>query len=292
MPGRQPFTALCQELGAKARARRVDLHIHTTFSDGSYTPEQVVELACRCGMPALAITDHDTVAGIAPARQAAGDSVQIIPGVEITAHHAGQTVHLLGYFFDPEDPRVGAALIGLQRSRAERFQEMVERLQRLGIAVAALDFDPAGDKPLGRRHLAERIVLAGSVRSVGEAFGRYLRDDGPAMVPFRGLPAADAIGLIRTAGGVTSWAHPPADASLDDVRRLEEIGLQALEVEFPACCPRRSRELRLWASHAGLAVTGGSDCHGPDDRRRPIGGGGIRVAELADLRNSIALEPL
>lgn len=287
MPGRQPFTALCQLLGRKPAATRVDLHIHTTCSDGNYTPAEVVDLACRCGMPALAITDHDTVAGVMPAQRAAQGRLEVIAGVEISAHVKDRPIHLLGYFFDLDDPALAGALQRLQALRVGRYQEMVTRLQHLGVATERLPHDAPALRSVGRRYLADRLVQAGLVSSTGEAFGRFLRDGGPAAIPFRGLPADDAINLIRDAGGVVCWAHPPADATLDDVCRLRDLGLQALEVEFPACVPRRGRELRLWASHAGLAVSGGSDCHGPGDFRRQLGAGGVTMKELEALAREV-----
>lgn len=259
--------------------------MHTTCSDGDYTPVQVVDLAQRTGMPALAITDHDTVAGILPAQNAAGKSLEIIAGVEITAHHRDQTIHVLGYFFDPDHPALIEALATLQTLRAERFHAMKDRLRSLGIELPA---SPVASAPraLGRRHLATMMIQAGHVGSTGEAFSRYLKDGSRAVVPFRGLPADEAIRVIREAGGVTSWAHPPQSTTLDQVRELRQLGLQALEVEFPACRPRRRRELRQWASQLKMAVTGGSDCHGPDDPRRQLGSAGVTLAELDALRKT------
>ncbi len=287
MAGRQPFTALCQKLGRKAPTR-VDLHIHTTCSDGTYTPAQVVELARRCGMPALAITDHDTVAGVLPARLAANDDLEVITGIEITAHHNEQTIHLLGYFFDPEHPALVETLQRLRAIRTERFREMVQRLKNLGIDMDGQIEEAANSDAPGRRHLAELMVESGQAGSVKEAFYRFLKDGGQAAVPYSGLPAEEAIGLIRAAGGVTSWAHPPKDGTVDYVRDLCDLGLQAVEVEFPGCRPRRSRELRTWASLLGLAVTGGSDCHGAADSRREIGAGGVNLDELENLRDMIS----
>lgn len=297
MPARQPFTALCQTAGRRSALTRVDLHVHTTASDGDYAPTEVVELARRCGMPALAITDHDTVAGVAPAREAAAEALEVIAGVEITAHHRDQTIHVLGYFFDPDHPALVEALATLRTLRAERFHEMMERLRSLGIelrpspgasASPVALASPVASAPgvLGRRHLAAMMIEAGHVGSVGEAFARYLKDGSRAVVPFRGLPADDAISVIRAAGGVTSWAHPPETAMLEQVRDLRQLGLQALEVEFPACRPKRRRELRQYASHSKMAITGGSDCHGPDDPRRQLGCAGVTLAELEALRKN------
>src|SRR5207247_80650 len=131
MPARQPFTALCRALAQPRTHGRADLHVHTTCSDGTYTPAQIVELARRCGLVAVAITDHDTLAGIVPARQAAGTHVEVIAGVEITAEHQGHELHLLGYFIRLDDEPLRAALVRLHERRAERFREMLDRLRGL-----------------------------------------------------------------------------------------------------------------------------------------------------------------
>ena len=130
MPARQPFTALCQRAARARLAGRADLHVHTTHSDGTYTPAQVVDLARRAGLAAVAVTDHDTVGGVAVARRAAaGFGVEVVAGVEITAEHRGRELHLLGYFFCTDDGPLTAALEKVRRGRVERFQEMVERLR-------------------------------------------------------------------------------------------------------------------------------------------------------------------
>jgi len=285
MPARQPFTVLCQTIARDLRMRWIDLHIHTTFSDGLYTPAQVVELAERSGLAAVAITDHDTLDGIAPARAAARRNLEVITGVEITAADAVGEVHLLGYFFRPENVPLAAALDRLRTHRTGRFWEMVERLRRCGVVLPEEDLRAqAVSGVLGRRHLAELLVKARRVGSVREAFSRYLHDDGRATVPKLRLAAAEAIALVRGAGGVASWAHPPYHGAQERLRRLHGVGLQAVEVEFPACKPSRGRQLRAWAAELGLAVTGGSDCHGPGHYRRTVGARGVRGDELEALR--------
>src|SRR5262245_3810714 len=137
MPARQPFTSLCQELSRSSSAGRADLHIHSVHSDGAYTPAQIVDLARRSGLAAIALTDHDTVSGIAEARRAdQGGAVEIISGVEITAEFQGRELHLLGYFFDSQNSALLSALERLRRNRRERFREMVQRLKGCGVAVA------------------------------------------------------------------------------------------------------------------------------------------------------------
>ncbi|HMF18361.1 MAG TPA: PHP domain-containing protein [Gemmataceae bacterium] len=283
MAARQPFTNLCQQLARRSRDARVDLHIHTTFSDGTYTPAQVVDLAVRSGLPALAITDHDTIAGIEPARKAAGEKLEVIAGVEITCQFQDEPFHLLGYFFRQDDVALTSLLKQIRDHRKERFLEMVERLGQQGIK---LNVDEAAEngRTFGRRHLAEMLVNAGRAGTVREAFLRHLRDDGPVMVPHLAIPVADAIAVVRGAGGVAAWAHPPYDCTREALLVLREMGLQAVEVQYPSCRPGRSRELRAWAKEAGLAITGGSDCHGPGNGLHSVGSGGVTSEELENVR--------
>src|SRR5262249_20125117 len=155
MPAGQPFTTLCQQLARPRLAGRADLHLHTIQSDGTYTPGQLVDLARRCGLAAIAITDHDTLAGVAPTRAVAPPSLESVAGVEISTEYNGRELHLLAYFVDPEHPELNAALEKVRRGRVERFREMIERLRGLGVSVSLEG--PAFPDALGRRHLAQLI---------------------------------------------------------------------------------------------------------------------------------------
>ena len=285
MPARQPFTALCQSLARPRLLARADLHIHTTHSDGSYTPKEVIDLARRSGLAAVSITDHDCVDGLNSARRAAGTDVEVISGVEITACFRDRIVHLLGYFFEPCEPRFLAALTELRELRAGRFHEMVSRLRRCGVALEDNDVcGPADGETLGRRHLAALLVKAGRAATVREAFLRYLGDGGQVAVPAAGLPVAEAIALVRRAGGVAAWAHPSYDCSRETLMELRDMGLDAIEAEYPGFRRSRIQELRRLAVSLGLAITGGSDCHGPENVRRAIGACTISSDELETLR--------
>jgi predicted metal-dependent phosphoesterase TrpH len=286
MPARQPFTALCQAAARQPTGGRADLHIHSTFSDGAYTPAEIVDLARRSGLAAVAITDHDTVDGIAPARDAAlASSFEIVAGVEISAEHRGKELHLLGYFFRTVDGPLTGALERLRLHRINRFREMVERLRGCGVS---LDEDAVRTQleasVLGRRHLAMLIVKAHKAASIREAFMRYLGDRGRVAVPKVRVPVADAIALVRGAGGVAAWAHPAYDGIREALAELRGLGLQAVEVEYPTHRRSLVRELRDLASSMGLAITGGSDCHGPGHPHRAIGANGISGQELTALR--------
>lgn len=281
MPARQPFTLLCQQLARKPGVGRADLHLHTTCSDGSYTPAEVVELACRCGLSAIALTDHDTLAGVATARQLAAGTPEVISGVEITTEFRGRELHLLGYFVDLHDDALQDALAGIRRDRVERFHAMIERLRGLGVSVDRQQIDP-GRESLGRRYLAELLVQQGQAGSVREAFQRWLGDRGRAAVPKRRLPVAEAIRLVRQAGGVAAWAHPSYDGAGPALGELAALGLGAVEVEYPDLRLSLRQQLRDGARRLGLAITGGSDCHGPG--RRSVGACTISDEELERLR--------
>jgi predicted metal-dependent phosphoesterase TrpH len=287
MPAHQPFTLLCRQLALGPKAGRADLHLHTTASDGTYTPAEVVDLARRAGLAAIAITDHDTFAGVGAARAAAaGSSLEIITGVEITAEYLGRELHLLGYFVNAEDGPLSAALAHVRQSRITRFAAMVERLCQAGVSVDVGEMDGVTDA-LGRRHLAELLVKQGKAGSIREAFGRWLADGGPAVVAKTRIDVGDAIALVRQAGGVAGWAHPPYHG--ETPRMLAELagmGLGAIEVEYPDVPRSRRLALRALATGLGLEVTGGSDCHGPG--KRAIGICSVSDEELERLRRGKA----
>jgi predicted metal-dependent phosphoesterase TrpH len=288
MPSRQPFTALCQSLGQPRSFGRADLHLHTTASDGTYRPEQVVELARHCGLVAVAITDHDTLCGVPSAQAAASSGLDVVPGVEITAEYRARELHLLGYFVRLTDERLQAALARLRSARDERFWELVRQLQGLGLALDEGELRrQAGNGVLGRRNLAELLVQQGRVGSVQEAFVRYLRDGGRAVAPKLRLPVAEAIALVRGAGGVAAWAHPSYDCDRAALVELRGLGLRAVEAEYPAHRPSWTRTLRGLATELDLAVTGGSDCHGPEPAERCVGARSITATELQRLRDFI-----
>lgn len=279
MTARQPFTRLCQQLASRHPDSRVDLHIHTTSSDGAYTPAEVIDLARRSGLSALAITDHDTSDAVAFARAAADDAVEVITGVEISAEFHGKEFHLLGYFFDESDAALQAALERLREHRRSRFAEMIVRLRQRGVRFDA-DHLLHNAAP-GRLHVARLLVEHRYAGNVREAFARYL--SGVNAVPKVRLPVAEAITLVRNAGGVTAWAHPGTDCTRENLVELRRLGLQAVEADYPAHRASRVKQIRGLAQSLGLATSGGSDCHGPG-LHRAIGSHGVTPDELAILR--------
>jgi predicted metal-dependent phosphoesterase TrpH len=282
MTARQPFTQLCQQMARGPRAGRADLHLHTTASDGAYTPEQIVELARRSGLAAVAITDHDTLAGLPAARAAAeGSAVTVIAGAEISCEFRGRELHLLAYFVDPGHSQLNEALAAIRAARVERFHAMLERLRAFGVSI---DGEASTETPdaLGRPHLARLLVEQGKAATVREAFVRFLGDGGPVAVPKKRLAVEAGIELVRAAGGVAAWAHPLYDGSSDGMAELARLGLGAVEVDYPGIRRSQSDELRRRALALGLAVTAGSDCHGPG--KKPVGACTVSDEELARLQ--------
>ncbi len=280
MPAREPFTYLCRQLALGPNAGRADLHLHTTCSDGQYTPAEVVDLARRSGLAAIAVTDHDTTGAVTSARNAAAGKLEVIAGVEITTEFRDREVHLLAYFIDLDHEPLQEALRVIRKGRVERFHAMIERLRQCGVSID--EGVPPAAEALGRRHLAEMLVRQGRADSIRQAFTRWLADGGLASVPKKRLPIEKAIALVRDADGVAALAHPAYDMTGDTLAELARLGFGAVEAEYPEVRRTRVQQLREWAESLGLAVSGGSDCHGPGPRA--IGACTISDAELEQLR--------
>lgn len=248
---------------------RLDLHLHTTHSDGSCTPTEVVNMAHRAAVTALAITDHDITTGIAEAI-AVGQQcgIEIIPGVEISSLAGSSEVHILGYFLDWQDFDLLERLKTLRDARHRRNPQIIERLQTLGIGITYDEVRSlAGTDSIGRPHIARVLMDKRVVASAKEAFDRFLAEGKPAYVP-RELPSpAEAIRWIKAARGLAVLAHPTwvrvAEQPLIDlVRQLKADGLDGVEVYYSTHAARQTREYLSLAQQLGLLVTGGSDFHG------------------------------
>lgn len=255
--------------------RFVDLHTHSLASDGATAPAEVVALAERKQLAALALTDHDTLAGLPEAVAAArGLPLRFIPGVEMSAPCQKGALHILGLGVDPASPALHRALADLRRFRAERNPRIVARLRQLGMDVTMAElerFAGAGDKAdhvVGRLHLANFMVRRGYVRDVDEAFDRFLGAGRPAYVDKERMQARDVIAAIHRAGGVAVMAHPPQTqyANLAQlargVRELVDCGLDGLEVYHSDHTPQQTRSYLELARRLGLLISGGSDYHG------------------------------
>ena len=288
MPKGSPFTRLCQQAARPARVVVADLHLHTTASDGDYTPDQLAAAAAAAGLTAVAVTDHDTTAGVRATTEAAARlryGPVVVPGVEISASFDGREVHLLGLFVRPDDTALSTALEALCGGRRERFRGFVAAIPELAPAadagLARLVEESAVS--LGRRHVAGLLVRAGVVATRDEAFRRILGPAARTLRPKPLLPVAEAIRLVRGAGGLASLAHPGPDVGEPELARLREMGLAAIEVAHPALPPGRATELRMIAVRLGLGVTGGSDWHGPGIAGRTVGCRGLTLADWTDL---------
>jgi hypothetical protein len=244
---------------------KIDLHIHSTASDGSLPPAGVVNAARAGGLHIIALADHDTVAGVAPAQQAAFGFLHIIPALELSTHHLGAELHMLGYFVDLANPALVQYGERASTARALRMREMIERLGDAGVRI---DFDDvlaaAGPRPqsLGRPHLARAMLQRGYVTNVSDAFDRFIGDDCPAFVPTRLISPAEAIELIHAAAGLAVWAHPRADQLIAELSRFVEWGIDGVECYRPRVAHADAERMVALARDAGLLVTGGSDWHG------------------------------
>jgi predicted metal-dependent phosphoesterase TrpH len=254
---------------------RVDLHSHTTASDGGLSPEDLVVRAASLGIEVLAITDHDTTEGLPAAlAEAQRHDITLVPGVEISTVSDQEEIHLLGYFVDLEDAELQALLTRTRQARWKRAQQMLARLAELGLPI---EWDrvievAGGGGSIGRPHVAATLLEAGHVRSWDEAFDLWIGRDCPAYVERYKLPPEDAIQLLRGSGGMAVLAHPyiynrygERKLGLDLNRwlpRLCEAGLAGIEVYYPNYPRRASRELLALAIQHGLLVSGGSDFHG------------------------------
>jgi 3',5'-nucleoside bisphosphate phosphatase len=268
----------------------IDLHAHSTVSDGSEAPERVVELAHEVGCHAVALTDHDSLAGVARARARADQlGIRLVPGCEVSCLPiATGGVHVLVYFVDDPTSPLGQELDRLRDDRRTRNLALAERLQELGVPVTfAMAAAHAGaGAGVGRPHFAQAMVDVGAVDSVEEAFARYLANGGPAYVPKGRLTVADVCRLARDSGGVAVLAHPmtvglEGDALADAVRSMAGAGLGGIEAVYGRYSPRTRTDLGNLARRFGLVPTGGSDFHGATkpDLSVGTGTGDLRVPD-------------
>lgn len=267
-----------------------DLHLHSTFSDGRLSPRELVRLGQERGLTLLALTDHDSVNGLAEAWAAGQElALEVWAGVELGCDWQGREVHLLGLGLQNLDP-LQEALARLRRGRDDRGKAMVERLQGLGLPITWEEvLAESGGRAVGRPHLARVLVHHGTVRNVDEAFFRYLDEGRPGYVQRYKLSPATAIELIHTAGGLAMLAHPGMGITRSELNGLLALGLDGLEVDHPAHSVVEARYLRHLAASRGLLSTAGTDFHGDGDRRHARFPGDIRLEEPAVLKLRQAL---
>lgn len=242
----------------------VDLHVHSLLSDGSYTPEEIVEQAIARGLTAVAIADHDTLGGVARAQAEADGRIDVLPAVEISTHHGPHELHILGYMLELDYEPLLAELRTIQEEREKRARKTVEALRGLGVEITYEAVQAAaGGESIGRPHVAQALVAAGAVANPAVAFTRYLRRGRPAYVDRYRVSPLRAIELIREAGGLPVLAHPKLvhhDALIPELVRAGLGGLEAYHSQQSAA--ESARYLAL-AEKYYLKVTGGTDSHGP-----------------------------
>jgi hypothetical protein len=265
----------------------IDLHTHTTISDGSYSPKEVVMAANKAGLAAVAITDHDNINGIQEAVNTGEElPIEVVPGVEISVDAGFKGgMHMLGFYVDPHEPNLVAALQRLQEARAERNPKIVQRLNELGLDITMGEVQArAGEGQIGRPHFAQVIIEKGYAKNRAEVFNRWLAADKPAYVPKFKYKPAQAISILRGAGGVPVLAHPGllklAFLRLESlIRELMEMGLEGVEAIYSEHDQALRKRLSDLASRLGLVITGGSDFHGDPkpDIKLGYGLGDLRV---------------
>jgi predicted metal-dependent phosphoesterase TrpH len=269
-------------------SRLVDLHTHSTFSDGTLSPYTLVAEAASQGLRVLALTDHDTLAGLPEAIRAATDArIELIPGVELSTDAGSFEVHILGYYTDPNDDALNAALADLAAQRVTRIERIVGRLAVLGVPIA-MDrvLAIAGSGTVGRPHVARAMIEQGYVQTVSEAFDRFLGSGRPAFVPrARKLPE-DSVQLLQTSRAIPVLAHPLSSGDVEGtLRRLVPAGLLGMEVYYGEYSLETRHDLAQIARHWDLIPTGGSDFHGPGFKEgRELGSAQVPLSSAERLR--------
>lgn len=252
----------------------VDLHMHSTASDGTVPPADVAQAVADAGLDGFSLTDHDTTKGLDEAAEAArGLGLRFLPGAELSANEPGRSVHLLAYGFDAADPDLQRFLDRYHEDRHRRAREIVERLQAAGAAVSHEDVErQAGAAAPTRAHIGRAVVACGAVPDISAAFDRYLSRGRPAHVGKNPTPPRVVFERVHAAGGVVCLAHPGTTLGEDDVRRWASEGLDGVEVVHPANSPAVQSRMNALADELGLLRCGGSDWHGPDAGRRGVPG--------------------
>lgn len=241
-----------------------DLHLHTVFSDGTYTPEELISASHRAGLSAIAVVDHDTTDGIAPAMEAAGKKgIEVLPGIELSAEYEGSEVHILGYLVDYKDSSLIKGLDTLKKNRVERIYKIIEKLKSIGIDLKPESvFDIAGEGTVGRLHIARALVKEKKAASIFESFQKYIGDKCPAYCLGFKFSPEEAINLIKEAKGIPVLAHPYTFHNDELIPKFIDWGIMGLEVYYPEHSQSMMNYYLNIVREHDLLATGGSDCHG------------------------------
>ena len=269
----------------------IDLHVHSSVSDGTTSPTRLVFDARDAGLTVIGLVDHDTFDGITEATEAGHRAgVSVLPGVEISCERDGRSVHLLGYGCDMRDPALLAELARCRAGRTGRVQAMLDKLAELGVPLTVdEEMEQVGAAPsVGRPHFADAMVAKGYVKDRTEAFEKYLADDKPAYVPRYATEVSDAIRLVRGAKGLAVLAHPwgrGMDQTLtsDVIAELAEVGLEGIEVDHPDHDDQTRSLLSALGERLGLIRTGSSDHHGEGKRNHPLGANHTRPTAYREI---------
>ena len=264
-----------------------DLHIHSNFSDGIDTPEEIVKQSAAVGLKTIALTDHDTVAGIERALAAGEQSkVEVIPGIEFTTENPRSEVHILGYFMDRHSAELAEVLTKIQQGRIDRIYEIVKKLKALGLEIEPDDvFAFSGKSSPGRPHVARALMRKGIVTNFKEAFNRFLDFRSPAYVPHYRLAPVEAVQLVKKAGGIPVFAHPVISNCDEIIPELAAAGLRGLEIYYPGYYADQIDHYLAIAAKHDLLATGGSDYHGSDAKDMKLGDHTIPDELVEKLKN-------
>ena len=288
---------VCRGLEKRKRRKKViDLHLHTTASDGSLSPSELVKMAVERGMEAISITDHDTIDGLAEGRKKAEElGIKFINGMELSSEWDGREVHILGYFFDTESEMLKKELAKMKEARDNRNVKILEKLRRYKMDISHDELkEEAGGDIVSRAHIANLILKKGYVYSKGEIFKRYLGIGGLAYVPKGDLTPERAVEIIIEAGGIASLAHPKY-ISEDEMKltkiinTLKDAGLKAMEVYYSNFTLKEVIKYKRIALKNGLLLTGGSDYHGGNKGNIEIGDGAVPL-EVCSRMEDLILE--
>ncbi len=265
----------------------VDLHMHTNLSDGTSSPAEVLALVREKKLSAFAITDHDTLEGYRAVKALLTESdPELVTGVELSVNLGADDVHMLAYLFEPDNPELDAALADFRAKREKRGEEIVLRLQALGLKIPFAEvMVTAGGSVVGRPHIAQTLLRLKLVSGYQEAFDRYIKTGGPAYVPKVMMPPDEAIKLVHEAGGLTVLAHPFIDDMAKHVETLAAMGLDGIEVRHSAHTAHDRSRLEKIADRHGLLMTGGSDYHGREGRYGMIGSQRVPATYLDKMKD-------
>jgi len=268
---------------------RYDMHVHTNASDGTLTPKEVIDMAVKAGLKGIAITDHDTIAGLAPAQAYLNDNpklLELIPGIELNTELENEEIHILGYFINPANTLLNERLQAIHEARQARIEKMVLLLQHAGLTISLEEvISLAQGESIGRPHVARALIAHGYVKSIKEAFAQYIGRGKVGYVPRYKFTPSEAINLIKSAGGIAVLAHPGLIRDMRIIKDIIKMGIEGLEVYYPEHNLEQEKFFAAMCNEYKIIQTGGSDYHGPgsEESRGNIGYSTISHAMLGQI---------